>query len=47
MSVIAARKSRNMGVVAVAVVGIIVFIVGAYIAGVKGAPKGTLARICP
>ena len=38
VSVIAARKSRSMGVVAVAVVGIIVFIVGAYIVGVKGAP---------
>ena len=38
VSVIAARKNRSMGVVAAAEVGIIVFIVGAYIAGVKGAP---------
>jgi uncharacterized membrane protein YidH (DUF202 family) len=38
VSAIAARKSRSMGVVAVAVVGIIVFIVGAYIVAVKGAP---------
>jgi uncharacterized membrane protein YidH (DUF202 family) len=38
VSVIAARKSRSMSVVAVAVIGIIVFIVGAIIVGVKGAP---------
>jgi uncharacterized membrane protein YidH (DUF202 family) len=38
VSVIAARKSRSMGVAAVAVIGIIVFIVGAVIVGVKGAP---------
>jgi len=38
VSVIAARKSRSMGVAAVAVIGIIVFIIGGYIVGVKGAP---------
>jgi uncharacterized membrane protein (DUF373 family) len=38
VSVIAARKSRNMSVAVVAVIGIIVFIVGAVIVGVKGAP---------
>ena len=38
VSVIAARKSRSMGVVAVAVAGIIVFIIGAYIVGIKGTP---------
>jgi uncharacterized membrane protein YidH (DUF202 family) len=38
VSVIAARKSRSMSVVAVAVIGIVVLIVGAVIVGVKGAP---------
>ena len=38
VSVIAARKSRNMGAVPVAVIGFIVLLIGAYIAGVKGAP---------
>ena len=38
VSVIAARKSRSMSVVAVAVIGIIVFVVGLAIITVKGAP---------
>ena len=38
VSVIAARKSRNMSVAAVAVIGIIVLIVGAVIVTVRGAP---------
>ena len=38
VSVIAARKSRSMSVVAVAVLGIIVFIVGVAIITVRGAP---------
>jgi len=38
VSVIAARKSRSMSVVAVAVLGIIVFIAGAAIITVRGAP---------
>jgi uncharacterized membrane protein YidH (DUF202 family) len=37
-SVIAARKSKNMSVAAVAVIGIIVLIVGAGIVTVRGAP---------
>jgi uncharacterized membrane protein len=38
VSVIAARKSRSMSVAAVAVIGIIVLVVGAYIVTVPGAP---------
>jgi len=38
VSVIAARKSRSMGVAAVAVIGIIVLIVGAAIVTIRGAP---------
>jgi len=38
VSVIAARKSRSMSVVAVAVIGIIVFIVGVAIITIRGAP---------
>ena len=38
VSVIAARKSRSMSVVAAAAMGVIVLIAGAVIAGVKGAP---------
>jgi uncharacterized membrane protein len=38
VSVIAARKSRNMSVIAVAVIGIIVLVVGAAIVTVRGAP---------
>jgi len=38
VSVIAARKSRSMSVVAVAVLGIIVFIVGVAIITIRGAP---------
>jgi uncharacterized membrane protein len=38
VSVIAARKSRNMSVAAVAVIGIIVLVVGALIVTVRGAP---------
>jgi hypothetical protein len=38
VSVIAARKSRNMSVAAVAVIGIIVLVVGAAIVTVRGAP---------
>ena len=36
-SVMAARKSRSKGVVAVTVIGIIVFVVGAYKVGANGA----------
>jgi hypothetical protein len=38
VSVIAARKSRNMSVAAVAVIGIIVLVVGVAIVTVRGAP---------
>jgi uncharacterized membrane protein YidH (DUF202 family) len=38
VSVIAARKSRNMSVAAVALIGIIILIVGAVIVTVRGAP---------
>jgi len=38
VSVIAARKSRNMSVAAVAVIGIIVLVVGVAIITVRGAP---------
>ena len=38
VSVIAARKSRNLGVAAVAVIGIIVLVVGVAIVTIRGAP---------
>jgi uncharacterized membrane protein YidH (DUF202 family) len=38
VSVLAARKSRNMSVAAVAVIGLIVLIIGALIITVRGAP---------
>jgi uncharacterized membrane protein YidH (DUF202 family) len=37
-SVIVARKSKNMSVAALVLLGIIVFVVGAVIATVRGAP---------
>jgi len=50
VSVLAARKSRSMNVVAVAVIGIIVFIAGAAIATIpgthlRGSGLGTLLMV--